>query len=82
MITYTTPQLWYCNKIAHNVTHQGEELSQLLALILFYREHLKVVWTISSDYEAVFKSYSSFLDGHGANYRVRIPGEHEVEAER
>ena len=54
----------------------------LLALILFYRGHLKVVRTISSDHEAVFLSCDTFLETHGANYRARIPGEHEVEAER
>ena len=54
----------------------------LLALILFYRGHLKVVRTIFSDHEAVFKSCALFLEGHGANYRARVPGEHEVDAER
>jgi len=50
-----------------------------LALIIFYRGHLKVVRTISSDHEAVFKSCALFLEEeHGANY----PGEHEVDAER
>ena len=50
----------------------------LLALILFYRGHFKVVRTISSDHEAVFKSCSLFLEGHGANSRARIPGEHDL----
>jgi hypothetical protein len=54
----------------------------LIALILFYRGHLKVVRTISSDHEVVFKSCISFLETHGANWRGRIAGEHEVEAER
>ena len=45
----------------------------LLNLTLFYCGHLKVVRTISSDHESVFKSYSLFLAGHGANYRTRIP---------
>jgi hypothetical protein len=43
--------------------------------------HLKVVRTISSDHEAVFKSFALFLERHGANYRARIPGEHEADAE-
>ena len=60
-----------------------EDLQQaLLALILFYRGHLKVVRTISSDHEAVFISCEQFLQSHGARYRARIPGEHEVNAER
>ncbi len=63
------------NKTANSLQHA------LLALILFYRGHLKVVRTISSDHEAVFKFCSLFLEGHGANYRARIPGEHEVDAE-
>ena len=54
----------------------------LLALVLFYRSHLKVVRCISSDHEAVFLSCESFLHLHGATYRARIPGEHEVDAER
>jgi hypothetical protein len=54
----------------------------LLALVLFYRSHLKVVRCISSDHEAVFLSCESFLQLHGATYRARIPGEHEVDAER
>eukprot|EP01036_Dinobryon_divergens_P038381 gene38381-50385_t len=38
----------------------------LLALVLFYRSHLKVVRCISSDHEA---SCESFLQLHGATYR-------------
>ena len=65
------------NKTANSLQHA------LLALIIFYRGHLKVVRTISSDHEAVFKSCALFLEEeHGANYRARIPGEHEVDAER
>jgi hypothetical protein len=64
------------NKTANSLQHA------LLALILIYRGHLKVVRTISSDHEAVFKSCSLFLERQGANYRARIPGEHEVDAER
>ena len=52
------------NKTANSLQHA------LLALILFYRGHLKVVRTIFSDHEAVFKSCSLFLEGHGANYRA------------
>ena len=64
------------NKTANSLQHA------LLALILFYRGHLKVFRTISSDHVAVFKSCALFLEGHGANYRARIPGEHVVDAER
>ena len=64
-------------------TKRKESLEHaLLALVLYYRSHLKVVRCISSDHEAVFLSCESFLWTHGATYRARIPGEHEVDAER
>jgi hypothetical protein len=62
---------------------RSDDLQQaLLSLILFYRGHLKVVRSFSSDHEAVFLSCQQFLQFHGARYRARIPGEHEVDAER
>ena len=54
----------------------------LLTIINFYRSHLKVVQMVSSDHEAVFLSCEQFLNSHGIKYRARIPGEHEVIAER
>jgi len=49
---------------------------------LFYRGHLKVVQAISSDHKSTILACESFINLHGATLRPRIPGEHEVDAER
>ncbi len=54
----------------------------LLELILYYRGHLKVVQTISADHESTILACASYVNSHGATLRSRIPGEHEVDAER
>ncbi len=54
----------------------------LLELILFYRGHLKVVQTISADHESTILACASYVNSHSATLRSRIPGEHEVDAER
>ena len=54
----------------------------LLELILYYRGHLKVVQTISADHESTILACESYVNSHGAALRSRIPGEHEVDAER
>jgi hypothetical protein len=56
--------------------------SALLELILYYRGHLKVVQRISADHESTILACASFVNSHGATLRSRIPGEHEVDAER
>ena len=70
----------YLNLIRiHNKTASLQHA--LLALILFYRVHLKVVKIIFSDHEAVLNSCVLSLEEHGAKYRARIPGEREVDAQ-
>jgi hypothetical protein len=54
----------------------------LLELILYYRGHLKVVLTISADHESTILACESYVNSQGATLRSRIPGEHEVDAER
>ena len=56
--------------------------SALLELILYYRGHLKVVQTISADHESTILACASYVNSHGTTLRSRIPGEHEVDAER
>ena len=42
----------------------------------------KVVQTISADHESTILACASYINSHDATLRSRIPGEHEVDAER
>ena len=65
------------NKTANSLQHA------LLALILLNRGHLKVVSkSPQTTKRCSSPALSIFLEEYGVNYRARIPGEYEVDAER
>jgi len=51
-------------------------------IINYYKGHLRVTRTISSDFEANFRALEQWLNAGGIQYRSRVPYEHEKPCER
>lgn len=51
-------------------------------IINYYKGHLRVTRTISSDFEANFRALEQWLNSGGIQYRSRVPYEHEKPCER